>query len=67
MIHLAPHISALFYRKYNFEQRRSAAPVVLKNLRFKVLFFKNVIIKQLQRQKKKEKQGCTAESVAETN
>ena len=39
----------------------SAAPIVLKNLRFKVVFFKNVIINQEERRKE-----CTAQSVAKT-
>ena len=47
---------------------KSAAPIALKNRRFKVLFFKNVNIKQLLREKKgKKAKECTAQSVAKTN
>ena len=44
----------------------SSAPITLKNLQFKVLFYKNVIIQQLLHKKKKNK-DCTTQSVTKTD
>ena len=44
-----------------------ADPIALKHLPFNILFFENVIMKQLQREKKKKRKECTAQSVAKTN
>ena len=55
--------------QYNFELRRSAAPVTLKNWGFKTLYLKyfvNIIIKQLRREKKKSKE-CTSKRVSKNN